>query len=50
MEQELTEEEREQKMKDFVKENESDLKKFGWLSKFDDSKGTKYIIILSDFS
>ncbi|XP_059615761.1 hsp90 co-chaperone Cdc37 [Phlebotomus argentipes] len=35
---ELTEEEREQRMKDFVKENEKLLKKFGMLRKFDDSK------------
>ena len=39
VEQELTEEEREAKMKDFVKKNEKDLKAFGWLSKLDDSKG-----------
>merc|ERR1719369_1680909 len=35
---ELTEEEREKKMKKFVKENESKIKEFGMLKKFDDSK------------
>uniref|UniRef100_A0A6B2EC25 Hsp90 co-chaperone Cdc37 n=1 Tax=Phlebotomus kandelakii TaxID=1109342 RepID=A0A6B2EC25_9DIPT len=34
----LTEEEREQRMKEFVKENEKVLKKFGMLRKYDDSK------------
>lgn len=34
----LTEEEREQKMKDFVKTNEKLLKQYGMLQKFDDSK------------
>jgi len=34
----LTEEEREKKMKKFVKENESKIKEFGMLQKFDDSK------------
>merc|ERR1719430_2595885 len=34
----LTEEEREKKMKKFVKENESKIKEFGMLKKFDDSK------------
>merc|ERR1712130_665099 len=33
-----TEEEREKKMKKFVKENESKIKEFGMLQKFDDSK------------
>jgi len=37
-EEELTEEEKEQKMREFVQENKADLKAFGWLSKFDDSK------------
>ncbi|XP_055689084.1 hsp90 co-chaperone Cdc37 [Lutzomyia longipalpis] len=37
-EEELTEEEREQRMKDFVKQNEKLLKKFGMLRKYDDSK------------
>merc|ERR1711962_1868287 len=35
---ELTEEEREKKMKKFVKENEKQIKEFGMLKKFDDSK------------
>lgn len=35
---ELTEEEREKKMKKFVKENEKKIKEFGMLQKFDDSK------------
>lgn len=35
---ELTEEEREEKMKTFVKKNQKDLKAFGWLRKMDDSK------------
>lgn len=35
---ELTDEEKEQKMRDFVKENEKLLKQFGMLRKFDDSK------------
>jgi len=34
----LTEEEREAKMKEFVNKNKADLKAFGWLSKYDDSK------------
>ena len=34
----LTEEEREQRMKKFVKENEKLLKKFGMLRRYDDSK------------
>jgi len=34
----LTEEEREKKMKEFVQNNKQDLKSFGWLSKYDDSK------------
>ena len=37
---ELSEEEKENKMKKFVQDNKSDLKAFGWLSKMDDSKGT----------
>lgn len=36
---ELSEEEKENKMKKFVQDNKSDLKAFGWLSKMDDSKG-----------
>ena len=35
----MTEEEREDKMKEFVKKNQKDLKAFGWLSKMDESKG-----------
>merc|ERR1712226_1307014 len=35
---ELSEEEREDKMKEFVKKNQKDLKAFGWLSKMDESK------------
>jgi len=35
---ELSEEEREKKMKKFVKENEKSIKEFGMLRKFDDSK------------
>lgn len=35
---ELTDEEKEQKMRDFVKENEKILKQYGILRKFDDSK------------
>ncbi len=35
---EMSEEEREKKMKAFVSANEDDLKAFGWLKKFDDSK------------
>jgi len=35
---ELSEEEKENKMKKFVQDNKSDLKAFGWLSKMDDSK------------
>lgn len=34
----MTEEEREKKMKEFVQKNKQDLKTFGWLSKYDDSK------------
>lgn len=34
----LTEEEREARMKKFIKENEKDLKHFGMLRKYDDSK------------
>lgn len=37
-EENLTEEEREARMKDFVNKNKADLKAFGWLSKYDDSK------------
>ena len=37
---ELSEEEKENKMKKFVQDNKSDLKAFGWLNKMDDSKGT----------
>lgn len=37
-EENLTEEEREKKMKKFVEENRSALKEFGWMSKYDDSK------------
>merc|ERR1712113_1329004 len=36
--QDMSEEEREEKMKKFVQENQKDLKAFGWLSKMDDSK------------
>ena len=39
--QDMSEEEREEKMKKFVQENQKDLKAFGWLSKMDDSKGAK---------
>merc|ERR1712018_781731 len=35
---ELSEEEKENKMRKFVQDNKSDLKAFGWLSKMDDSK------------
>merc|ERR1719158_1264506 len=35
---ELSEEEKENKMKKFVQDNKEDLKAFGWLSKMDDSK------------
>jgi len=35
---ELSEEEKENKMKKFVQDNKSDLKAFGWLNKMDDSK------------
>lgn len=35
---EMSEEEKEAKMKEFVKKNEKDLKAFGWLNKYDDSK------------
>jgi len=38
VQQEMTEEEREDKMKEFVKKNQKDLKAFGWLSKMDESK------------
>ena len=41
-EQELSEEERESKMKKFVKENEKEMKEYGMLQKFDDSK--KYLM------
>jgi len=34
----LSEEEREKKMRDFVSKNEKEIKAFGWLKKFDDSK------------
>ena len=34
----LSEEEKEKKMREFVEKNKQDLKTFGWLSKFDDSK------------
>ena len=34
----LSEEERESKMRDFVKKYEKEIKKYGWLNKFDDSK------------
>jgi len=34
----LTEEEREDKMRIFVKANEKEIKEFGWLKKYDDSK------------
>jgi cell division cycle protein 37 len=34
----MSDDEREKFMKAFVKKHESDIKKFGWLSKFDDSK------------
>ena len=34
----LTEEERESKMRDFVNKHEKEIKAFGWLKKFDDSK------------
>lgn len=37
-EENLSEEEREQRMRKFVEDNKADLKAFGWLSKFDDSK------------
>ena len=37
----MSEEEREEKMKKFVQENQKDLKAFGWLNKMDDSKGAK---------
>jgi len=36
--QDMSEEEREEKMKKFVQENQKDLKAFGWLNKMDDSK------------
>merc|ERR1711944_52279 len=35
---ELTEEEKENKMRKFVQDNKEDLKAFGWISKMDDSK------------
>lgn len=38
----MTEEEREEYMRAFVKKHESEIKHFGWLSKFDDSK--KYLM------
>jgi len=34
----ITEEEKEKRMKEFVQNNKQDLKSFGWLSKYDDSK------------
>ena len=34
----MTEEEREDKMRDFVKSYEKEIKEFGWLKKYDDSK------------
>jgi len=34
----ISEEEREKRMKEFVQKNKQDLKTFGWLSKYDDSK------------
>ena len=34
----MSEEEREEKLKKFVQENQKDLKAFGWLNKMDDSK------------
>ena len=34
----LSEKEREKKMRDFVNKNEKEIKAFGWLKKFDDSK------------
>jgi len=34
----ITEEEREKRMKEFVQKNKQDLKTFGWFSKYDDSK------------
>ncbi len=34
----LSEEEREKRMREFVKKNEEQIKKFGWLSKFEDSR------------
>jgi len=37
-EENLTEEERENKMKAFVEANRKDLKEFGWMSKYEDSK------------
>ena len=43
----MSEEEREEKMKKFVQENQKDLKAFGWLSKMDDSKGAKCTFVLS---
>ena len=44
---ELSEEEKENKMKKFVQDNKQDLKAFGWLSKMDDSKG-KYIMVIRE--
>ncbi len=34
----MSDEEKENFMREFVKKNESDLKKFGWLRRYDDSK------------
>ena len=34
----LTDEEREKKMKDFINEHKKEIQEFGWLNKFDDSK------------
>ena len=34
----LSEEEKEEKMKNFVKQHEKEIKEFGWLKKYDDSK------------
>ena len=38
VEDDLTEDEKEEKMKEFFKQNESDLKKFGMLKRYNDSK------------
>ena len=45
----MSEEEREDKMKKFVQENQKDLKAFGWLNKMDDSKGTKYRFVFINY-